>query len=118
MKNQQKLKILWKVVHKINKKFCNNKLVIEDLKLLTKREINKFGIICKKPWGVYLVEEKIIGIHEEISLVSSIEVCCHELTHAYQIQIENYHGKGHNQAGNRIYHQFIKYTDNFIKISV
>jgi len=117
MNAQQKLKLFWKITNHINKKFCYNNLLINEIIFLTREKVKEMGQE-KDLGGVYMVNQKVIGINKEISFIGQIETLCHELTHAHQHQIENYHRDGHNKAGREIYRKFTKETDKIVKISL
>ncbi|MFH1311096.1 MAG: hypothetical protein ABIH65_01685 [Nanoarchaeota archaeon] len=118
MQQKEKLKLFWRIINHLNKKFCKNKLVIKDIIFLTKDELNKLKEKGREPCGIYMIEEKVIAVDKELSLVGSITNLCHELTHAYQHQIEHNHRGGHNKVGGKVYLKFMKATDKILKISV
>lgn len=114
--SKQKLKILNHILKKLNDKFCKNKLSISKIVFFDKMNTKKK--IRGEIQGYYLHTKKEIGIKKDISLIGQIENLCHELTHAYQHQIQGYNRKGHNEEGNKIYLKFLKETDRIIIIYV
>src|SRR3989344_2202688 len=97
MNNSQKLMLFWKITKRINKKFCNNKLKINNIILFRKGDLHKSFPEGK---GWYFSDKKIILIRKDESLVEQIKIICHELAHAYQHQILKNKGRlKHNKKG-------------------
>jgi len=107
-------KIFWKITKNINKKFCNNKLKVKEIFLFNKRSDYKcLEFPCPK--GIYLVHAKKIGVKKNIPLLFQICLFCHELVHAYQLQILKNKGR-HDQEFHRIYFKFVNETDKTLNI--
>ncbi|MBS3091492.1 hypothetical protein J4217_03540 [Candidatus Pacearchaeota archaeon] len=115
MNSKERLKLSWKITNHINKKFCKNRLIID--KILFFNSIRK-SKGCGVVHGFYDSNSKMIGIKNDISLIEQIETLCHELTHAYQHQIEKNNKLVHNKVGNKIFSKFMKSTEDILKISL
>lgn len=87
MNSQQKIRFLWKCFRFINKKFHNNKLVLNKIELYNRKLIVN-PPSKKLSRGVYLFEEKRIVIYGRLTTLRTIMVFCHELAHAYQRQLK------------------------------
>lgn len=117
MEDKNKIKLFWKIVDLINRKFCENKLVIHEIVLIERR---------KKSRGYYRNRDRIIGIKKNRLLIDQIKTLVHEISHAYQHQIlKKYYNqkisknKGigikvifHDSVLKRIYKKFLKEVDD------
>lgn len=114
MNDIQKLRLFWKIIDIVNKKFCKNKLKINSIAFFKK--CNKDKKTCKAvTTGYYTVYSKRIGINSNTSLICQIDTLCHELAHVYQHQILGHSGR-HDKRGGKIYQKFLKETDKILKV--
>lgn len=113
MNKKENVKIFRMIFNRINKKFCKNKLVINKIRLFNSFEKTSG---CGVVHGFYNSHKKTLGIKKDISLVEQIDTVCHELTHAYQHQIDGSKVMSHNKTGNKIYSKFLKSTDEILKL--
>lgn len=138
MNPQQKLKLFRKIINHLNKKFCGNKLVINNITLFKKGDLHK-SFPDNNGW--YSRDGKGILIHEDTPLVNQIRILIHEFVHAWQWQIEGEYyermiknekkkegikrlsNKGynkivHDKKSQVIYDKLFKETDKILKISI
>ena len=118
MNPQQKLKLFWKIINHLNKKFCKNKLVIKKITLFRKEDLHKS---FPDHYGWYFMDRRDILIREDLSLVSQLNILSHELAHAYQFQILKYSPtrvRKHDKVGGNMNRQFLNEIDKMIRISV
>ncbi len=113
MNNKQKLKLFWNITKHINKKFCDNKLKINDIILFKKGDLHK-SFPNKDGW--YFNKEKQILIRKDETLIMQLVILAHELAHAYQHQILNHKKIKHDKKGGKMYQKFLKETDKIINI--
>ncbi len=114
MNNNEKLKLFWNITKHINKKCCENKLVIKDITLFRHGDLHKS---FPKSHGWYFADKKSIKIYEDEPLIMQVIILIHEITHAYQRQILKNKGR-HDRSGGRIYRAFLNETDKIVKIKV
>ena len=109
------IRVLWKIYRHINKKFCNNKLKIKEIKLFKKGDLHS-SFPDKKGW--YNNEKKSILINQKEPIDMQVVILLHELTHAYQHQIfrEKGHLK-HDKRGKKINQKFIDETEKYLKVA-
>lgn len=117
MNKQDKLKLFWKIIRRINKKFCKNKVKINKIVLFEQKDLHK-SFPKKRGW--YFQDERNLLIKEDEPLLLQIIIVIHEFTHAYEDQILGYSGKRrnkHDEEEGKIYRKFLKSTEDILKIS-
>jgi hypothetical protein len=138
MTPKQKLKLFWKIINHLSKKFCENKIVISDISLFKEGDLHDS---FPDSLGWYSRDGKGILIHEDTPLVNQIRILIHEFVHAWQWQIEGEYYKRmiknakkkegikrlsnkkynkiiHDKKSEKIYNILFKETDKILKISM
>jgi len=112
MNNSQKIKLFWKITRHINKKFCKNRLQINDIILFKEGNLHKS---FPKNRGWYLLDEKHILIGKNLDFIIQLVILAHELSHAYQHQILGYKDRiRHDKKGGKMYQKFLKETNKIL----
>lgn len=116
MNIQQKQRLFYKIIKHLNKKFCKNKILINEIVPFRKGELHKS---FPDNHGFYFNKKKMILIMEAEPLVMQIVILVHEFVHAYQHQILRYKGKlKHDRIGRKINQQFLEEIDKIVKVSM
>ena len=118
MNKNDKLKMFWKIISRINKNFCNNKVKVNEIILFSKGDLDK-SFPDRKGW--YFSDKRFILIGSKENLKMQIEILVHEFTHAYQHQILDYSGERrgkHLKTDGEVYQRFLKSTEDILTISL
>lgn len=93
MNQKEKTKLAWDIVNLVNKKHCNNKLVISKITFFKRK---------RTYYGCYNANSKEIKLWNRVSILQLYYTTIHELAHACEFQFNK---KYWNWKCNKYYHK-------------